>query len=88
MSGISVCNMDTAGGIIKPGPNQRVFYQGSQLAVVGCEVVSHGPGTHQGAVMVTGSAKVFIDKIPVCMAGSLASCGDRATGRPNLTTNV
>lgn len=87
MAGISVCNIDTAGGVIKPGPNTKVFYFGNPVAVVGCEVAPHGPGTHQGAVMVTGSAKVFISGIPVCMAGSLASCGDQATGRPNYTTD-
>jgi len=87
MPGISVCNLDTAGGIIKPGPNQKVFYNGNPLAVVGCEVAPHGSGPHQGAVMITGSSKVFVSGIPVCMAGSRASCGDVATGRPNLTTS-
>lgn len=86
MPGISICNIDTAGGVIKPGPNTKVFYHGNPVAVVGCEVTPHGNGQHQGAVMITGSAKVFVTGIPVCMAGSLASCGDRATGRPNYTT--
>lgn len=87
MPGISVCNMDSAGGIIKPGPNVTVFYKGQPLAVVGCEVYGHGSGSHAAAYMITGSAKVFIKGIPVCMAGSRASCNDVATGRPDLTTS-
>lgn len=87
MPGISVCNIDTAGGIIKPGPNTTVLYKGNPLAVVGCEVVGHGSGSHAAAVMITGSAKVFYKGIPVCMAGSRASCNDVATGRPNITTS-
>lgn len=86
MPGISVCNMNSAGGLILPGPNEKVFFHGQPLAVVGCPVQSHGNGPHQGARMVTGSSKVFINGIPVCMAGSLASCGDQADGQPNLTT--
>lgn len=87
MPGVSVCNMDSAGGIIKPGPNVKVFYKGQPLAVVGCEVTGHGSGSHAAAVMIQGSNKLFINGIPVCIAGSLASCGDRATGRPDLTTS-
>lgn len=86
MAGISVCNVDTAGGVIKPGPNSKVFYKGNPLAVVGCPVQPHPPD-HVGSVMVTGSSKVFISGVAVCKAGSKASCGDTATGRPNLTTD-
>lgn len=86
MSGISVCNVDTAGGVIKPGPNTKVFYKGNPVAVVGCPVEPHGAGRHAAAVITTGSSKVFISGIAVCMAGSEASCGDRATGRPDFTT--
>jgi len=86
MVGISICNVDSAGGTILPGPNTKVFYHRNPVAVVGCPVTSHGSGSHRSAVMVSGSAKVFINGIAVCMAGSLASCGDRATGRPNYTT--
>lgn len=86
MTGISVCNVNSAGGIIRVGPNTTVNWYGNPLAVVGCPVAPHGPGTHQGAVMETGSAKVFYKGIPVCMAGSRASCGDEANGQANLTT--
>lgn len=84
MPGISVCNVDTAGGIILPGPNAKVFYKGNPLAVVGCAVAPHGE--HDRAVIETGSSKVFIGGISVCMQGSRASCGHTATGRPDLTT--
>lgn len=86
MAGISVCNVDTAGGLIKPGPNTKVFYKGNPVAVVGCPVEPHGPGPHIAAVIETGSSKVFIGGIPVCMAGSRASCDHTATGRPDFTT--
>jgi uncharacterized Zn-binding protein involved in type VI secretion len=85
MPGISVCNVDTAGGTILPGPNAIVYYKGNPLAVVGCPVAPHD--THDRAVMETGSTKVFIGGIAVCMAGSRASCGHTATGRPDLTTS-
>lgn len=88
MVDISVCNVDTAGGIIRPGPNVKVFYFGNPVAVVGCPVEQHGDGEHRAAVIITGSAKVFITGIPVCIAGSLASCDHNATGRPNLTTTM
>lgn len=83
-----MCNIDTAGGLIKPGPNATVFYNGQPLAVVGCPVEPHGPGPHIAAVMVEGSAMLFINGIAVCLAGSKASCDHQATGRPNFTASV
>lgn len=77
--------MDTAGGAILPGPNVKVFYKGQPLAVVGCTVAPHGD--HDRAVMQSGSAKLFIDGIPVCIQGSSASCGHTATGRPDITSS-
>ena len=88
MPGVAVCGIDTAGGIIQVGPNTGVTYNGSPLAVVGCQIVSHGPGSHQGAAMVQGSVGLFINGIPVCFTGCRASCGDVATGRPNLTVSM
>jgi uncharacterized Zn-binding protein involved in type VI secretion len=87
MPGVAVCNIDSAGGIIKPGPNVTIFYKGNPVAVVGCEVNGHGSGSHASAVMIQGSSKVFIKGIPIVLAGDLASCGDRATGRPDLTSS-
>lgn len=87
MPGIAVCNLDTAGGIIQPGPNVGVLYNGQPIAVVGCTVVDHGSGPHKTAVMQTGSVGLSINGIPVCFAGSRASCNDVATGRPNFTVS-
>lgn len=85
MPGITVCNLDTAGGTILPGPNAKIFYVGQPVAVVGCPVAPHG--SHSRAVMQTGSAKVFIDGIPMCFAGSRASCDHVATGQGNITVS-
>ena len=77
--------MDNAGGgIILPGPNTKVFYKGQPVAVVGCVVAPHP--RHARAEKIQGSAKMFINGIPVCMAGSRASCDHVATGRPDVTT--
>lgn len=85
MAGIAVCNLNSAGGTILPGPNRKVFYNDQPLAVVGCPVAPHGNNPHNSAVMITGNAKVTIDGIPVCVAGSLASCGHTANGQANLS---
>lgn len=87
MPGLTVCNLDNAGGgVILPGANTKVFYKGQPVAVVGCVVAPHG--NHDRAVMQTGSGKVFINGIPVCMAGSKASCDHTATGRTDVTTKA
>lgn len=86
MPGISVCNIDTAGGIILPGAQTKVFYKGQQVAVVGSPVSPH-PG-HIGAVMIQGSSKVNIMGIPVVFEGCRASCDHTATGRPDFTTTM
>lgn len=86
MPGISVANIDSAGGLIKAGAQAKVFYKGQPVAVVGSEVQSHGSGPHQGPAMAAGSSKVNINGVPVCFAGCLATCGDQATGRPDFTT--
>uniref|UniRef100_A0AAU8KW82 Phospholipase n=1 Tax=Pseudomonas phage vB_PaeM_FBPa36 TaxID=3231237 RepID=A0AAU8KW82_9VIRU len=85
MPGIAVCNMDSAGGVILPGPNVKCFYKGQPFAVIGCAVAGHGRTPHDSARMIQGSVKMAITGIPVCLQGSMASCGHTATGRPNLT---
>ena len=85
MRGVAVCNVDTAGGVIKTGSNVTVTFNGQPLAVVGCEVAPHGNGPHQGAVMVQGNPAITINGIPVCFQGDRASCGDTATGQPLLS---
>jgi uncharacterized Zn-binding protein involved in type VI secretion len=88
MPGIAVCNMDSAGGMIRTGPNVGVTYNGQPLAVVGCPVEDHGSGQHRSATMIQGSVGLAINGLPVCYAGSRASCNDVATGRPNLTVSA
>lgn len=87
MPGIAVCNIDTAGGLILPGPNTKVFFHQQPLAVVGCPVAPHGGGSHLAAIMIQGSGKVSISSIPVVLAGDKSSCDHEATGQPTLTSN-
>lgn len=85
MPGISVCNLDNAGGgILLPGTQDKVFYKGNPVATVGTPVAPH-PG-HIGAVMIQGSTKVFINGVPVVFAGCKASCDHTATGQADFTT--
>lgn len=85
MAGVAVCNLNSAGGTILPGPNTTVFFKGNPLAVVGCPVASHGRSPHDSPVMVSGNSKVRIKGISVCVEGSMASCGHAANGQSNLT---
>lgn len=85
MAGVSVCNIDSAGGTIRSRGNTTGFYRGNPIAVVGDPVDSHGRSPHDSPVMITGSNKGFIKGIPLVMEGSLASCGHTATGRPDAT---
>lgn len=82
MPGISICNMDTAGGLILPGTQSKFFYRGQPAATVGSPVSPHGG--HIGAVMVQGSTKMFITGIPAVYQGCRASCDHTATGRPDF----
>ncbi|ARV76867.1 hypothetical protein PHABIO_236 [Pseudomonas phage Phabio] len=82
MPGISICNMDTAGGLILPGTQSKFFYRGQPAATIGSPVAPHG--SHLRAVMVQGSVKMNIDGIAVVFAGCRASCDDTATGRPDF----
>lgn len=84
MPGVAVTGIDSAGGIIQP-TQVGVTFNELPVAVVGCAVTGHGGPPHNAASMVQGSAIFKINGIPVCLAGMLASCGDRATGRPNFT---
>lgn len=86
MPGISVCGMDSAGGVIQPGNQFKVFYKGLPVAVLGEKVQAHGRVPHDAATMIQGSSKVNINGVPVVFAGCQASCGDVATGRPDFTT--
>lgn len=87
MAGVAVTGIDSAGGIIQP-TQTAVTFNGLPLAVVGCAVTGHGGPPHNAASMVQGSAIFKINGIPVCLAGSRASCNDVATGQALLTCSV
>lgn len=71
--------IDSAGGVI--GATQSaVRVNGAPWAVVGAPVAPHGPSPHNGAVMVSGSATVRANGVPVLRAGDPSSCGHTATG--------
>ena len=83
MPGVALVGVDAAGGTITGQLQSRVFVSGAAIAVVGDPVAPHGPPTppHQSATMAAGSARVFIDAIPICRAGDAATCGHAATGQ-------
>lgn len=79
----SVCNVDTAGGLIRP-LQTGITIDGNPWAVVGSPVDPHSPcevpdPPHCAAVMAEGVG-VTINGINVCVAGNAASCGHPATG--------
>lgn len=68
--------LDTAGGVIQSASGTKVFVEGFQIGVAGDPVDPHGSAPHDGAVMVGGSSKVFIQGIPALRGGiDQASCG-------------
>ena len=85
--GLSVCNVDTAGGVIQPLQTAWTF-NGNPVAIVGCPVAAHPPcplfPEHCSAKMVEGQANITFNGIPVCFEGHKASCGCGATGRTEI----
>lgn len=73
------------GGLILPGPNVTVFINKLPAATIGNNVSGHGFGPHMAATIVTGSTKVFIQKIPAARGTDMASCQDQIT---STTFNV
>lgn len=72
--GVSVC-----GGVITgPGAVSKLI-DGSPVSLVGDSVAPHGIGPHAAAVMVEGSANLFVGGVPVCRLGDAASCGHVVT---------
>ncbi len=82
--GISVADLDSAGGklIGKTVPWFRI--NGHPVIVMGDEVESHGEGEHQNARMVQGVPWFTIGGRPVVCEGHLSSCGHPATGRSSF----
>jgi uncharacterized Zn-binding protein involved in type VI secretion len=84
-------NVDTVnGGTQRNGPQSTTFVAGQLWCVVGWKGDSHPPcplppiHCSQQWTMVQGSPTTFIEGIPVCRAGDLASCGHPTTGTPNV----
>ena len=59
--GVIRCNIDTAQGLIIPGPanKQTVFVNGYPIAVKGDLVATHGANQHLAATLTGGSLDVF-----------------------------
>lgn len=78
--------VDTAGGPIAVPPQATVFVGGSLWAVMGTPIVPHAPGPHLAATLVKASTTVYVQGIPACRAGDMASCGcPAAPGIPTVT---
>ncbi|MEZ4235509.1 MAG: hypothetical protein R3F59_04970 [Myxococcota bacterium] len=53
---------------------------------MGTPITPHGPPPHASATMVKASLTVFVQSIPACRAGDVASCGcPAAPGVPTVT---
>lgn len=84
----SITTQDKAGGIINPGLNDFVRVNGKLVAIEGDTVQSHGSGPHSAATIIKGSSHVRINGIPVCVEGSDASCGHKATGSEHVSYEI
>ncbi len=85
MPGIVKCDVDRAGGLIRPLQTVAKI-DGQPIGVIGCPVASHSPcelpsPPHCAATMAQGSAVAKINGVPICRAGDQASCGHPATGQ-------
>jgi len=71
---------DVAGGpLIQGSPN--VFVENDPAVRIGDAVAGHGDdGPHAAPVMATGSSTVFVNGIPLCREGDIATCGHPASG--------
>lgn len=87
MSSVCLLGISTAGGVILGQTQSTVYAESTLVSVVGDSISPHGKGNHAGAVMVTGSANVFVDGIPVCRDGDLASCGHPASASNSVIAN-
>lgn len=81
--GITVLTLDVAGGNQLTSPQDFWFVEDELVQLIGGTVESHGPPPHSPPPeMVTGSDWMFINDIPVCREGDLASCRHSTSGRP------
>lgn len=82
--GIARLHQDAAGGLLLGNRQDFVFVEGTLWAVYLDPVTPHGPPPHSSPVMAEGSSFIFINDIPVCREGHLASCGHATTGSSNM----
>lgn len=80
MPGVARVGVDAAGGTILGGGNSHVYCNGALVAVLGDGVAGHGIPPHAAPVMASASSTVFINGIPICREGDVASCGHPASG--------
>lgn len=87
-------DMVNSGGIFRSGPQGTTYVEGNLWAVVGWKGDSHPPcpvvpiHCKNQWVMVEGSPTTYIEGIPVCRIGDLASCGhDETTGSGTVFSN-
>jgi len=82
--GVARIGIDTAGGTQLPFVNSTVRANGALIQVLGGPVAGHGDSPHNSPRMVTSSATVRINGIPVCRLSDKASCGHVSTGSADV----
>ena len=82
MTAIAIIGVSTAGGLLTANAGAcKVTVGGKEVALKGCTVAAHGPGTHAGAtVQATTQSKVTVGGIPIVLVGDVATCGDAVAG--------
>lgn len=80
--GITVKNLDAAGGAQIAGGQGFLRIQGEPVVLLGDPVTPHGIALHAAPVMAEGSGWMTLNGVPVCREGHAANCGHRTTGRP------
>ena len=86
MPGIARYGVDVAGGYdIHDSPS--VFANNNPVVRIGDQIAGHGRSPHDGPVMVSGSSNVFINNIPTCREGDIASCDHPTSGSGNVFVN-
>lgn len=84
MPRVARVNVDSAGGLIIGVLAPNYLINGEPVALVGAAVQGHGVGVHASPTMAEGSSTVFVNGIPVCREGDLASCGHPSTGSSGM----
>ena len=97
MSGIARVTQDSAVGLITGVLAPNVFINGKPIALRGATVTPHGVGSHSNSILDGSSLTLYVNGIPVCREGDLASCGHPITSgsstvfsgtAPNFNANL